>query len=55
VAVSFARIFYRNAFNISLPILEYPEAVADIESGHQLDVDIVGGRKTGWGFWQGTR
>jgi 3-isopropylmalate/(R)-2-methylmalate dehydratase small subunit len=40
VAVSFARIFYRNAINIGLPILECPEAVHGTEAGHRLDVEI---------------
>ena len=43
IATSFARIFYRNAFNIGLPILECGEAVADIRDGHQIDVNTVSG------------
>lgn len=43
VAQSFARIFYRNAINIGLPILACPEAVADIQSGDQLTVDLEAG------------
>jgi 3-isopropylmalate/(R)-2-methylmalate dehydratase small subunit len=43
VAVSFARIFYRNAINIGLPILECPEAVRSTEAGHILDVDLASG------------
>ncbi len=43
IASSFARIFYRNAINVGLPILECPEAVADIETGHRLRVDLVKG------------
>jgi 3-isopropylmalate/(R)-2-methylmalate dehydratase small subunit len=43
IAVSFARIFYRNAFNMGLPILESPEAVDGIADGHQLQVDLVKG------------
>ncbi len=43
VAKSFARIFYRNAINIGLPILACPEAVADIQSGDQLSVDLEAG------------
>lgn len=38
IAADFARIFYRNAINIGLPILECPEAVADIEAGHEVEV-----------------
>ncbi|MCS7191866.1 MAG: 3-isopropylmalate dehydratase small subunit [Armatimonadetes bacterium] len=43
VAKSFARIFYRNAFNIGLPVLECPEAVDEIISGDELEVDIETG------------
>jgi 3-isopropylmalate/(R)-2-methylmalate dehydratase small subunit len=43
VAVSFARIFYRNAINIGLPILECPKAVHGTEAGHRLDVDLAEG------------
>jgi 3-isopropylmalate/(R)-2-methylmalate dehydratase small subunit len=44
VATSFARIFYRNAINSGLPILECPEAVEDTESGDVLSVDLRAGR-----------
>jgi len=40
IAESFARIFYRNSFNIGLPILECPEAVAGISPGDDVDVDF---------------
>ena len=40
IAKSFARIFYRNAINIGLPIVECPEAVERIESGEQVRVDF---------------
>lgn len=43
IASSFARIFYRNAINVGLPILECPEAVADIRTGDRLHVDLVRG------------
>ena len=43
VAESFARIFYRNAINIGLPILECPDAVADTEAGHTLEVNLEAG------------
>lgn len=39
VAGSFARIFYRNAFNIGLPILECPAAAAEAETGHEFEID----------------
>jgi 3-isopropylmalate dehydratase small subunit len=40
IAGSFARIFYRNAFNMGLPIFECPEAAALIEAGQQISVDM---------------
>lgn len=40
IARSFARIFYRNAFNMGLPILESPEAVDLIEEGDEVEVDL---------------
>jgi 3-isopropylmalate/(R)-2-methylmalate dehydratase small subunit len=43
VAAGFARIFYRNAFNIGLPILESPEAAAGTQTGDELEVDIASG------------
>ena len=39
VAKSFARIFYRNAINIGLPILECPEAVDAVRDGDVISVD----------------
>lgn len=44
IAESFARIFYRNAINIGLPILVSPEAVAGTEDGQRLQVDLESGR-----------
>ena len=40
IAKSFARIFYRNAINIGLPILECPEASDGIRSGDEVCVDF---------------
>ncbi len=40
IAKSFARIFYRNAFNIGLPVLECHEAAENIQNGDELEVDI---------------
>ena len=40
IAHSFARIFYRNAFNMGLPILESPEAAAAIATGDEVEVDL---------------
>lgn len=39
VAKSFARIFYRNAFNIGLPIFESPEAADDIKEADEIEID----------------
>ena len=44
IAKSFARIFYRNAINIGFPIMESPEAAADIKAGDQIDVDFATGK-----------
>ncbi len=40
IADTFARIFYRNAINIGLPIMECTEAVAAIEAGDEVEVDF---------------
>lgn len=40
IAKSFARIFYRNAINIGLPILECEQAAQEIEAGHEVAVDF---------------
>lgn len=39
IAKSFARIFYRNAINTGLPIMESAEAVAGISNGDRVEVD----------------
>ena len=39
IAGTFARIFYRNSFNIGLPIFESPEAAAGISEGDEVEVD----------------
>ncbi len=39
IAKSYARIFYRNAINIGLPIVECPEAVDDAEEGDEFEID----------------
>ena len=46
IANSFARIFYRNSINIGLPILACPEAVAAVETGDELTVDLQAGTIT---------
>jgi len=43
IAETFARIFFRNAINIGLPILECPEAVQATEAGQTLEVDLAKG------------
>ena len=40
IAKSFARIFYRNAINIGLAIIECPEAVDRISDGDEVEVDL---------------
>ena len=40
IAAGYARIFYRNAFNIGLPILESPEAAEGSQPRDELEVDL---------------
>lgn len=44
VAESFARIFYRNALNIGLPILECPLAAKAAKAGQELEIDANSGK-----------
>ncbi len=44
IAKSFARIFFRNAINIGLPLLECEEAVAQTEAGDILEVNLSSGK-----------
>ena len=46
VAENFARIFYRNAINVGLPILECPQAVQETEEGDRLTVNLEVGTLT---------
>jgi 3-isopropylmalate/(R)-2-methylmalate dehydratase small subunit len=46
IARSFARIFYRNAINIGLPIMECPEAYEGIEAEDRIRVDLTQGTIT---------
>lgn len=46
IAPTFARIFYRNAFNIGLPIFESPEAAEGISEGDEVAVDADTGTIT---------
>ena len=43
IASSYARIFFRNAINIGLPILECPQAVAGISEGDEVEVNLATG------------
>jgi 3-isopropylmalate/(R)-2-methylmalate dehydratase small subunit len=43
IARSYARIFFRNAINIGLPILECPESVTDIAEGDEIEVNLSTG------------
>lgn len=49
IAESFARIFYRNAFNIGLPLLESVEASQGLSDGERVAVDLADGRIEGAG------
>ena len=44
IAETFARIFYRNAINIGLPIIECPEAAKEIEAGDEVEIDFDNGK-----------
>ncbi len=46
IAQSFARIFYRNAINIGLPVLELPECVDITENGDRMEIDLDLGEVT---------
>ncbi|MCC6862519.1 MAG: 3-isopropylmalate dehydratase small subunit, partial [Bryobacterales bacterium] len=43
IAVSFARIFYRNSINLGLPLLTSAEAPLNIEAGDELEIDLAAG------------
>ncbi len=43
IAETFARIFYRNAINIGLPIIECPEAARDIKDSDEVEIDFDSG------------
>ena len=43
IAETFARIFYRNAINIGLPIIESAEAAKAIEAGNEVEIDFDSG------------
>jgi 3-isopropylmalate/(R)-2-methylmalate dehydratase small subunit len=43
IAKSFARIFFRNAINIGLPVIEAPKVVDKIDEGDELEIDLESG------------
>jgi len=43
IAKSFARIFFRNAINIGLPILECPELAESVTANEKLEIDLSRG------------
>ena len=43
IAPTFARIFYRNSFNVGLPAIESPAAAAAIRQGDEVEVDLAAG------------
>ena len=45
IAPSFARIFYRNSFNMGLPIFELPESL-EIKEGEEIRIDLDSGKIT---------
>jgi 3-isopropylmalate/(R)-2-methylmalate dehydratase small subunit len=47
VAKSFARIFFRNAINQGLPVLQSEEAVENIENGEEIEIDFAKGEIKG--------
>ncbi|MBC7120273.1 MAG: 3-isopropylmalate dehydratase small subunit [Candidatus Methanosuratus sp.] len=44
VAKSFARIFYRNSFNVGLPLVECPDLYENVETGDVIEVRLLEGR-----------
>lgn len=46
IAESFARIFYRNSFNIGLPIIESKDASIGIDNGDEIEIDFESGKIT---------
>jgi 3-isopropylmalate/(R)-2-methylmalate dehydratase small subunit len=43
IAENFARIFFRNAINIGLPVLECPQAAQEAAMGDEIEVDLDNG------------
>ena len=44
VAASFARIFYRNAINLGIPVIESRAVIEDIDQGDELEIDLIKGK-----------
>ena len=44
IAQSFARIFYRNAINMGLPIIECAEAAIESDGGDEIEIDLKSGK-----------
>ena len=44
IAPSFARIFFRNALNLGLPLVESAEIPGEVEDGEEVEIDLKGGR-----------
>jgi 3-isopropylmalate/(R)-2-methylmalate dehydratase small subunit len=44
IAASFARIFYRNAINLGLPLIIAPDAIAALQESDELEIDMAAGR-----------
>ncbi len=49
VALGFARIFYRNALNLGIPLYESPEIVAGVKDGDEITLDLANNRLTAEG------
>jgi methanogen homoaconitase small subunit len=43
IAISFARIFYRNALNLGIPLFTAPEIVQELQEGDQVSLDLKSG------------
>ncbi len=43
VVKSVARIFYRNAFNVGIPVIECPDVIGQVKNGDRIDIDVKAG------------